>query len=192
MILPGEQRFQYETALRQLQAFPGSWILEIGSFRGGSAHCFAQAILDTPDTPDSPESMLVCIDPFFGCYDEGLRAVLQRDFQGASSFVPFCEALGPARLARTIPVAATADKAAILLGHLHAPPFGLALIDGDHTWQAQLRDLELARSLLLPGATILCHDSSWEDTQIATAQFSKQWGYQLERGVGGDFDRITV
>lgn len=60
--------------------------------------------------------------------------------------------------------AGVADRVTVVRGSSPAAlaevggPFGLVFIDGDHSCEAVLADVEAARELLTPGGVLACHD----------------------------------
>lgn len=171
-----EQRFLYDTAKRYLEAHPGGHIMEIGSFTGGSAKCFAAAIQEVSPT----FSKLICIDPFFGHYDSGLLEVLSRTNEGASSFPAFCRNLGDL-LKFVVPVAQTRANIENF-GSSYFPRVGLVLVDGAHEADNVFGDLQFSADILESDGTILCHDADWIDVKQGCERFCEKnitFGYQL-------------
>lgn len=183
-----EQQFLYNEALKTLARDPHGLLLEIGSFKGGSAKCFATAVQNATFST----TKVICIDPFYGHYDDGLKAVLAKDDCPWSSFPAFCETLGPL-LKHVIPIAQTSEVACKFLSdlasHRHV---SLALVDGRHEEEEVFHDLLRIHRLMPEGGHILCHDAEWIDVKNAVDRFCRFNGLEQELVCGGSFTKISL
>ena len=66
---------------------------------------------------------------------------------------------------------------------LYSPPFDMAFIDGDHSYEAVKKDLESVRPNMAPRSVILCHDAdtpSFPGVRQAIDEFCNRFGYKHE------------
>lgn len=182
-----EHEFLYDAAWKQLELHPGSYLLEIGSFKGESTRVLA-AVAKYFHT------FVVAIDPFYGHYDENLMQILKKDCLGESSWVQFCRTLGDLR-DFVIPIATTRDKAEYLFSAMRKELFCFAFIDGDHSVQGFVEDLEFCRMNIKEGV-IICHDANWPDLGNAAMEFAVKYGYpitfELGKPLEGPFCQLSI
>jgi predicted O-methyltransferase YrrM len=108
--------------------------LEIGTFRGGSARIIAAAM------DDLDFGGLICIDPNPAIAEDDWRRVAHRS--------TLLTGRSPEILAQAM--------------HRAGGPFELALIDGDHTTQGVVADVEGTLPILADEAYLLFHDAHHE------------------------------
>jgi len=121
-------------------------VLEIGSYIGASACCFAASLM----MADSGK--LICIDTWNNdAMSEGSRDTWQ-EFQNNTS--SYKEYIVPIRGVST----AVVDKVAKYVKFLD-----LLFIDGDHSYEGVKADWETYKCFLKSGSVIVFHDSGWAD-----------------------------
>lgn len=106
-------------------------VLEIGTFLGGSAVILAAALDDIGD------GVMVCVDPNPRLAPETLDRIAHR---------------------ATV-VAAPSPEALLKAEQVAGGKFDFALIDGDHSYEGVVRDVEGTLPVLLPNTYILFHDA---------------------------------
>lgn len=134
--------------------------LEIGSFCGRSTVCIGQAA-----------KVLHCVDPFNGQASVGPGWTADKLLQN-------CMVAGISGKLVLYPMLSW-DASPLLQGHR----FGLVFIDGNHSREACLHDLNLAKSLLAGSGKIAVHDyghPNWPGVKKAVDEFGK-----VERLVDG-------
>lgn len=117
-------------------------VVELGSFGGFSTCCLGLALRD-----HSPGSILHAVDTWQGDPHAGFYS---EDVWG--QFSRLRSALGLEDV--IVPMRMTFEEAAAKISE----PIDLLHIDGWHTFQAVRHDLNLFRSKLAPGATVIFHD----------------------------------
>lgn len=122
--------------LQQLAA--GKRVLEIGSYRGRSTCCLA-----------ATAKRVVSVDPH-DC------ATLPQKYRNRPSEADLRANLARCKVSDKVdvivaPIQAVADQ-------LEPDSFGLVFVDGDHSFAACRRDIELAQRIVSPGGAIAVHD----------------------------------
>lgn len=112
-------------------------VLEIGTFQGGSARIMVAAM------DDYNGGKLYCVDPNPRMTPETLAKISHR---------------------ATI-IAGPSPEALLEAEKLAGAKFDFALIDGDHSYEGVVRDIEGTLPVLLPGTQILFHDAHYEPVQ---------------------------
>ena len=122
-------------------------VLEIGTFQGGSTAIISAAL------DDSGFGRIFCVDPEPRVSDER-RAALER--------ADILKGFSPDAIAEAY------ERA--------GGRFDLALIDGDHTFDGVVRDIEGVMPYLSNGALLLFHDSHyWEVAEAIDEVVSRRW-----------------
>lgn len=131
--------FEKQTLFRLARGLPdGAQIVEIGSFKGGSACCFGAAIQGT-------NARLHCVDTF--------RSDAMSDTERQDTYDMF--------MANTKPYA---DRITVHRGLSTAvvgdfdPPIDLLFVDGDHSWEGVTADLAHYVPLMRDGGILVMHD----------------------------------
>lgn len=125
--------------------------VEIGSYLGASASFIASAV--------SPSSRVYCVDTWRNeamKYAEGDTDAEERD-----TYAEFLENTRRYR-DRIVPVRQESRAAFETVRRL-APACDFLFIDGDHHYDAVLRDWTLYSSLLRPGSLVAFHDTGWSE-----------------------------
>lgn len=119
-------------------------ILEIGTFKGGSTLIMCAALDDLDTNQESPaDRRIVCVDPNPRVAPEDWEAVSHRATMVAA---PSPEAL---------------TEAASVAGR----GFDFALIDGDHTYDGVVRDIEATIPTLADEAHVIFHDAHYYEVR---------------------------
>jgi predicted O-methyltransferase YrrM len=122
-------------------------VLEIGSYLGASASCFAAAM-----SASGTDGKVLCVDTWGNeTMPEGLR----------DTYAEFCR--NTAVYARFIvPVrglsAAVADQV-----KAETESVDLLFIDGDHSYESVLADWQAYSGMLKPGSVVVFHDWDWAE-----------------------------
>jgi len=126
--------------------------LEIGTLYGGSAAITVAALDDA-----GGDGRLVCVDPEPRIADDTWAGVSHRAtlITGRSP-----EALSEAR-------------------HAAGGPFDFAVIDGDHSTEGLVRDVEGVIDVLAPGAHMLLHDANFYEVSDGVDDLLRRLGDQL-------------
>lgn len=169
-----EHRFIYNQILAlDSSERPRMCVVEIGSFRGESTAAAAAALkrFNNADKPALPRSVLYTVDPFYGYYDAGLTAALGSTANPETSLPLYKKNMAEYE-SLTIPIATTSRTAR---AHCAIPPGSAAavLVDGDHSYDGCLFDLEYAYELLdhARSGLIIVHDAHWDGIALAISEF---------------------
>ncbi len=122
-------------------------IVEIGSYTGASACCFAEAI-----RASGGAGRVVCIDTWNNnAMTEGERDTWSEFSRNTDAYASIL-----------IPVMGLSSDMFRLVSDI-APRVDLLFIDGDHSYEGVRTDWRTYAPLLAPGATIVFHDYGWAD-----------------------------
>jgi cephalosporin hydroxylase len=150
--VPAEMQIQERTLLYSLiYSLRPHYCLEIGTFRGGSALLICAALDDTG------YGQLVCVDPEPRLTDETWQQIKHRAIIVA----------GPSPAILPKAAEASPDK------------FDFALIDGDHSYEGALADIEGTLPLLADRAYLIFHDSHYFEVKDAINQALEKYSQEL-------------
>ncbi len=130
-------------------------VLEIGTFQGGSARIITAAM------DDAGKGQLYCVDPNPRMTAETAAAIEHRATIIAH---PSPEALQDAE-------------------RLAGAKFDFALIDGDHSYNGVVRDIEGTLPVMLPGSLLLFHDAYYEPVQRGIDAMKQKYPALAEVGM---------
>ncbi len=129
-------------------------VLEIGTFKGGSADVICAAL------DDLDQGRIYCVDP------EPRLSSEVRD-----------------RLAHRMELIAEASPLAVEKARKAAGgQFDFAFIDGDHSTEGLLRDIEIALEHLEPGSHLVFHDSHFVEVEDGLHQAVRRWPEVIDCG----------
>jgi len=162
-------------------------ILEIGSWAGGSAITWAEAIKRF----NNGKGRVVCVDPWKSYFDPSRYSDLPQDHQGA--YHEMAEALSTGKIFDlflhnirvsahediVLPFKGSSDEVLPLLGEKR---FDLIFIDGDHTYSRVLEDIRKSAPLVAEGGIICGDDLELQLSQIdrTHAELNKNMDYILD------------
>jgi hypothetical protein len=127
-------------------------VLEIGTFQGGSALIIAAALDDIGD------GVMVCVDPNPRLPQENLDRISHR----ASI------------------VAAPSPEALLKAEQVAGGKFDFALIDGDHSYDGVIRDVEGTLPALQPNTYLLFHDAHYDPVRRGINTMLAKYPFELQ------------
>lgn len=138
-------------------------ILEIGTWQGKSTCILAGACIASGST-----ARVFCVDTFLMSGTPEQEAYHKRLVKGPGTFYQFLENARRFDFEDRVVVLATPSSR--ILPYLNIA-LKLALLDGTHDYDAVCQDITLTKPLIVPGGSILLHDSSrdWPDVPRAIA-----------------------
>lgn len=157
-------------------------ILEIGSWSGGSARVWAEALKSF----NRCKGTIHCVDPWIEYFDPQSRNPIHRAMNKACRNRTILSLFLHNTHAYWSIIVAHVGRSDQVLPTFKEQAFDLVYIDGDHSFRAVYSDLDLSAPLLKDGG-ILCGDDlelQWDEADTLEAAACKNEDYMLDHKTG--------